>query len=136
MTARVVSILLAIPVASLVWLAGQPTVSPVSLDERARAYLHSNCASCHRPEGTGQGTADFRYDAPRMDLCGVEPREGDLGYAGSMLLVPGDPSHSMVALRMRALGQGRMPPIGTAVVDEPGVELVEAWIRAHPACAD
>lgn len=104
------------------------------LADRARSYLHANCASCHRPDGSGQGDADFRWDAEEMEVCGAEPDEGDLGVAGALLLAPGQPERSLVALRMRSLGAGRMPPVGSAVVDEPGVELIEAWIRGHPPC--
>ena len=31
---------------------------------RARSYLHSNCAMCHRPNAPVQGNQDFRYATP------------------------------------------------------------------------
>lgn len=104
------------------------------LADRARSYLHANCAACHRPGGSGQGDLDMRYDAEHMEVCGAEPLEGDLGVAGALLVAPGDPSHSLVSVRMHALGRGRMPPIGTAVIDEAGGALVDDWIRSLDSC--
>lgn len=104
------------------------------LADRARSYLHANCASCHRPEGVGQGILDLRYGAEDTALCEEEPQEGDLGIPGALLLTPGDPSHSLVSLRMGMQGKGRMPPLGTALIDEPGLQLIDDWIRSIATC--
>ena len=105
-------------------------------EERARGYLHANCSMCHR-EGFGAGAAliDLRIDEPfaEMKTCNEAPQGGDLGVAGAKIVVPGDPSKSTLALRMRALDQNRMPPLASHVVDEAGVAAIEAWIRALPA---
>lgn len=106
------------------------------LEGRARAYLHANCSFCHRPQGPGRGAADLRFDAPLADaqICDRSPEAGTLGVAGARLLAPGDPSRSLLSLRMRRTGAGRMPPIGSAVVDTAGAALVEQWIGSVTVC--
>ena len=107
--------------------------TPLASDEeRARGYLHSNCAMCHR-EGFGAGAAtfDLRIDTPfsATRTCNASPQGGDLGASGAKIVLPGDPSRSTLALRMRALDQNRMPPLASHVVDETGALAIEAWIR-------
>jgi hypothetical protein len=106
------------------------------VDLRARSYLHANCANCHQPGGSGQGTADFLYATPFVDtgVCNVDPQEGDLGVTGAKLLVPGDPSLSLVSLRMKRLDSNRMPAIATSVIDPLGTNLVDDWIQSLTAC--
>ncbi len=106
------------------------------LEDRARAYLHANCSNCHRPEGTGQGPADFRATTALagMSICGQEPQEGDLGVDGAVLLDPGSPETSILSLRMHALDANRMPEVGTRVVDEDGVAVIDEWIRSLSGC--
>lgn len=104
------------------------------LEARARAYLHANCGICHQPDGLGRGDLDLRYTAAETGGCGAEPTEGDLGVAGVKVIDPGDPANSAIALRMRALDAKRMPPLASAVVDEEGVALIEAWIAAMTGC--
>lgn len=105
-------------------------------EARARSYLHANCASCHRPEGTGQGPADLRAGVAleEMSICGQAPQEGDLGVDGAVLLDPGHPETSVIALRMHALDATRMPDVGSEVVDPLGVDIVDAWIRGLAGC--
>lgn len=107
-----------------------------SLELRARSYLHANCSHCHRPGGTGQGPADFLYSTPlaSMDVCDVPPENGNMGVSGSVLLAPGDPSLSLMSLRMHALDSFRMPDVGTRVVDPLGTSLVDEWIEGLSAC--
>ena len=109
-----------------------------SVEERARGYLHSNCSICHR-EGSGAGAAtlDLRIDKTLAEtrMCNVAPQAGELGVAGARILAPGDPTKSVLSLRMRALDANRMPTLASRVVDDTGVAAVEAWIRSlPPAC--
>jgi uncharacterized repeat protein (TIGR03806 family) len=106
-----------------------------SVDARARSYLHANCANCHRPAGTFEGI-DLRANTAlaQTGLCNTLPEKGDLGVAGARRLVPGDPGRSLTSLRMHALMDGRMPQIGTSVVDVAGARLVDDWITALGPC--
>ncbi len=107
-----------------------------SAEERSRAYLHVNCAMCHQPGGGGQSAMDVRFSTSfrNANLCNQQPQEGDLGVAGARLLVPGDPSRSLVSLRMRRTGTGAMPPIGRNVVDSAGASVVDSWIDSVTRC--
>jgi mono/diheme cytochrome c family protein len=127
------------------WLPESPSGAPlprpdddqVSVAERARAYLHVNCSSCHRPEAPGgRAQLDLLYDTPLADtgLCNALPRAGDLGVSQARLLEPGDPSRSILSARIRAGGSAHMPPLATALVDEAGATLIDAWIDALTAC--
>ena len=42
---------------------------------RARAYLHTNCANCHRPGGPAQGDLDFRFTTAlaSTNACDITP---------------------------------------------------------------
>ena len=42
----------------------------------------------------------------------------------------------MIVHRMSTLGVGRMPTLGSTVVDEQGLELIRAWIRSLPNRGD
>jgi hypothetical protein len=111
-------------------------------ETKARSYLHANCSFCHRPDGKWNGF-DARYDVPfaSMGLCNIDPGKGDLGVTGSKLLTPKDPMKSVVYLRMHApkvsmTGDptGRMPQIGSSVVDMQGTQLISDWITSINAC--
>jgi hypothetical protein len=69
-----------------------------------------------------------------MHVCDAKPDKGDLGVAGARLLSPGKPGRSLLSLRMRDLGAGRMPQLATYHVDEAGAEVVDAWIRSVADC--
>jgi uncharacterized repeat protein (TIGR03806 family) len=114
-----------------------PADDTSTLEDRARSYLHANCAFCHRPGGPGIGAADFRFGRPfkGAHVCNMEPRAGDLGVAGAMLLVPGKPEQSLISLRMHRTSEGeRMPPLASAIVDQSGGDVVDVWIRSVTAC--
>lgn len=109
-----------------------------SLDERARAYLHSNCAHCHQK--WGGGNADFLLHAnislEETRTLGVTPGHGDFDIAEGRLLAPGDPDRSLILYRMTKLGLGRMPHIASNMVDREAVELIREWISSLPAEAE
>jgi uncharacterized repeat protein (TIGR03806 family) len=112
-----------------------PTANAGTVADRARSYLHANCAICHRPRGNFE-QLDLRYGVPlaQMKICNANPEKGDLGVAGAKRLVPGEPAKSVLTLRMHKLDMTRMPQIGTNVIDEGGVAAVEAWIRGLTTC--
>lgn len=102
----------------------------------ARAYLHANCSNCHRDgSSTGVAELDLRIDTPldRTGVCG-EPKAGKLGIVDARIVAPGAPERSVLVKRMRALDETRMPKLGTHVIDEAGVALVESWIRGLGSC--
>jgi mono/diheme cytochrome c family protein len=115
--------------------AGSPAAG-ATLEDRARSYLHANCSSCHRPDGQ-QNVPDLRRDVTFKDtgMCNGIPTAGDQGVIGALIVTPGMPSQSLVWLRMNApFGQGRMPFVGSYVVDQAGLDLVEQWITGISSC--
>jgi len=112
-----------------------------TLQDRARAYLHANCAFCHQPGGTGRGPANFHYladvtsnDISAMGICDVAPEVGNMGIADAKLLAPENPATSIIAQRLQALDVNRMPPLGTRLVHAEGVELINDWINSLTMC--
>ena len=104
----------------------------VSLDQRARSYLHVNCAPCHRPESVGRTIIDLRYDTPlaATNTVGAFPTLGDLGELEALIITPGAPQHSTLYLRMLTLGTFRMPPLASSIIDERGADLIAEWVAS------
>ena len=101
-----------------------------ALSGRARSYLHTNCAQCHRPGGGTGSNMDLRHDTAiaSTNTCNLSPTRGDLGIANARLLAPGDPSRSIVLQRMNRRGTNQMPPIGSHVIDAAGAAVLSSWI--------
>jgi hypothetical protein len=79
---------------------------------------------------------DLRYDTTFKDtmLCNATPAKGTLGVANATNLTPGHPELSTIWLRMNTLGNGRMPPLASAVQDRDALDLVGQWISGVQAC--
>lgn len=109
-----------------------PQADSAPLEERARVWLDVNCAMCHQPTGPGNASIDLRYDTPLAGtgLLGQAPAQGDLGIADALLVAPGDATRSLLLHRVETTGAGRMPPMGSNVVDEQAVALLKAWIES------
>ncbi|MEX0586407.1 MAG: c-type cytochrome, partial [Pirellulales bacterium] len=107
------------------------------LDERARSYLHVNCAHCHQLGAGGTADFDVRHTLPLAEtkLVDKPPLQGTLGIDAARLVAPGDPYRSVLFYRMAKMGRGRMPHIGAELVDERGVRLMRDWIRQLPGRA-
>src|SRR5262249_55827555 len=114
----------------------QPTAQGGDVAAKARAYLHSNCSHCHRPNGGGRGSMDFRFSNSfaQTKSCGVAPEAGNFRIAGGQVINPGHPEKSMVSLRVHATDSKRMPPLGTKVVDAKGATVLDDWITSLTAC--
>jgi uncharacterized repeat protein (TIGR03806 family) len=102
-----------------------------SLDVRARSYLDSNCAGCHRPGGT-QSRIDLRFDIPPVlqNLIDAPLSGVNLDVPDSRIIRPGDPSKSSIYLRMkRRHDVFKMPPLASAIPDDAALRVIEEWIR-------
>jgi uncharacterized repeat protein (TIGR03806 family) len=112
-----------------------PYAGAGTLTERARSYLHTNCAQCHRPGGGAPDDMDLRHATPlaQTNLCAA-PTAGDLGIAGARRLAPGSAATSLIVARMNRRGTGQMPPLASTVVDAAGVALLGDWIAGLPSC--
>lgn len=109
-----------------------------TLDERARSYLHVNCAHCHQNGGGGSAYVHLKSDLSISDTKALDarPTQGTFAIHDAKILAPGDPYGSVLYYRMAKIGSGRMPHIGSSLVDEQGLRLMNEWIRQLPARPD
>jgi putative heme-binding domain-containing protein len=63
---------------------------------------------------------------------GLRPALGAFEIRDPYLIAGGDPSRSVLFYRVAKMGHGRMPHVGSAVVDEEGLELLGKWIAGLP----
>jgi len=105
------------------------------LNLRARSYLHVNCSPCHRENAGGAVLAQMIYDLPleKMHLINDRPTQGTFDLPEARVIAPGEPLRSVLFYRMSSASLGRMPRIGSAVVDARGLRLIHDWIRSLPA---
>ncbi len=110
--------------------------SNYSVERRARSYLHSNCANCHQPGGPGGGNMDLRMSVTLAEarICNEAPLGQTLGLADPVIVKPGDPDNSILVRRMEDLGQYRMPPLGSGVVDTQALNVIREWISQLNEC--
>lgn len=104
-----------------------------SLFHRSRAYLATNCAMCHRPEGTAPGALDLRFETELSGWNAIDvPPSGSVppGMDDPRLVAPGDPERSVLLDRMDRSGAGKMPPVGSSRIDGAAVDLIAEWIES------
>ena len=110
----------------------------------ALAYLHVNCGGCHNDEAVRLATqTKLRL---RLLVSQTAPEETG-AYTTSRglvmkhplangtvteVLVPGDPDHSGMWVRMGLRDFYAMPPVGTKLVDDTGRETIRQWIAGLP----
>jgi uncharacterized repeat protein (TIGR03806 family) len=117
-----------------------------TLDQRARSYLQANCAHCHQPnDGFTMSpfpNFDLRFGTALKDanICNVNTNKGLVpGSTATKILVPGSPMNSVMWVRMNEPPSeddttGRMPQIGTHIVDAAGLQLISDWITQMAPC--
>lgn len=114
-----------------------PDDETASVEARARAYLHVNCSTCHRPRGAAISAMDLRAHVQirGMGICEAFPMFADPTGADGRLVVPGDPDRSILLYRATTLDPiVRMPPVGRATLDPLGASLLRRWIAEMPPC--
>ena len=124
------------PIDTLPALA-DPADTAVPLEERARAYLYTNCAQCHQPGGPTSVVLDFRYTTTLQDsyACNGIPLRGNVGLdSDARIIFPGDAAKSVLIARMARRDSVAMPPLGSTVVDAAGVALITEWIDELKGC--
>lgn len=123
-----------------------PRIAASSPEARAAlGYLHANCSHCHNAVESGAGVPvgiDVAHDViageagvahTLASLLDKPSRFKPNGQAAGVIVTPGNPATSMLALRMRTRDPNtQMPPLGTDLVDTEGVALVERWINLNP----
>ncbi len=114
-----------------------PFDTAAPLAERARAYLHTNCAGCHRTGGPTPSSMDLRYATllSSTNACGIAPQSGDLGIgAAARIIAPGSAASSVLVARVNRRDANGMPPLASHTVDAAGVALLEQWVTSLTAC--
>lgn len=114
-----------------------PTDTTAPLANRARAYLHTNCAQCHRPNGPTPSSMDLRYTTSlaATNACNATPQQGDLGLGtAARLIAPRSAVNSIIVARANRRDAHAMPPVGSHQVDAAGVSLLSEWINALSGC--
>jgi uncharacterized repeat protein (TIGR03806 family) len=118
------------------------TDGTASLQQRAKSYLHSNCAHCHQPgEIDNTATMDLRFTTALADMnvCDAVPLRDNLGLPDPRIVDPNgtyDDPNSVLVLRMEMdAGSGlRMPQLATEIVDTQAVDILKRWIVSLNGC--
>jgi uncharacterized repeat protein (TIGR03806 family) len=106
------------------------------IGERARAYLHTNCANCHRPSGPAPSDLDFRYTTAlsATNACDITPTLGNLGITDARIIAPGSAARSVAVARVNRVGTDAMPPLSRHIIDTAGVQLLTDWVNGLGNC--
>ncbi len=109
-----------------------PQDESAPLELRARSWMHSNCGHCHRPEAGGAVVMYLHGGTPLAKTFTVDhpTTRGTFGIAGAEIIAAGEPFRSVLLYRTLTTGSGRMPIVGSTIVDEQGVKLLRDWIKS------
>ncbi len=105
-----------------------------SINDRARSWLHVNCAHCHNPRGSARTSGlDLRLTQMNPAKFGVNkiPVAAGHGSGGrSFDIVPGKPDESILLYRIESEDPGiAMPSVGKSLVPVEAAALIRAWIE-------
>lgn len=101
-----------------------------SVEWRVRSWLDANCANCHQPGGSALGAWDARARTPFSRAGLIDGLlNNPYGNPANRLVVPGSVELSMLHTRIRLVGEGRMPPVASSVLDDAAAGLLRRWIE-------
>jgi putative heme-binding domain-containing protein len=94
-----------------------------------------NCSFCHQIHAGGTATIDLTHDVEldKAKLIDVRPSQGTFGLSDARLVAPHDPLASVLLYRISKTGGGRMPRVGSELVDEQAVAMIAEWIAQLPS---
>lgn len=109
-------------------------------DAKAKAalgYLHANCGNCHNPTGVPEVNLRLRVLVGNTTVESTDIVKSAVNVAatrfqcnGCSRIASGDAGASAVIQRMHARGgAAQMPPIGTELPDDAGINVVSDWIH-------
>lgn len=126
--------LLSVPPDSLKRLVDPLDVS-ASLTERARSYLHVNCAHCHAANAGGNSPMQLGFEVKQgdMGIINTIPVHSTFGVSDARIVAPGAPERSMLLYRPALRGTGQMPPVGSLRADPAAAGLLVEWIKSLQA---
>jgi uncharacterized repeat protein (TIGR03806 family) len=105
-----------------------------TIEHRARSYLDSNCAGCHRGEDGASGRAT--WDARLLSSLSLKdtgmvwgPVSDDLGRPATKVITPGSPRLSALWVRMRSVDPSiMMAPLAKHIADPDAMNVFRDWI--------
>ena len=106
-----------------------------SLEDRAKAYLHINCAHCHNDLGPAKNSGlNLTYYETNQRKRGVYKPPIAAGKGSGNLkfsIVPNEPEKSIMIYRYNNVDPGiMMPEIGRKSIHKEGVALLEEYIKS------
>ncbi len=109
-----------------------PYDASAELEQRAKSFLHSNCAYCHIEAGGGNAKMNLSYYASlaQMNIVDVEPNHHHFEKAQAKLIAPGSVERSVLLHRVGIRGPGQMPQLATNRVDEKALEMLKEWVSS------
>lgn len=101
-----------------------------TIGHRARSYLASNCAHCHRPGTLVPGSMDLRATTPlnAANVVGVVPSIDVPGLVAPRIVKPGDAANSVLWHRQNTLDPLLRMAKLTRLRDDAALPVLSAWI--------
>src|SRR5690606_14559054 len=78
-------------------LLANPYDNSQPVDQRARAYLHTNCSVCHVMSGGGNARMELEFTKALADMKIIDahPQHDTLGIFDARIVAPGAPERSI-----------------------------------------
>ena len=108
-----------------------PYDASANLEQRARSFLHSNCAYCHIEAGGGNAKMNLAYYAgiEQMNVVDVVPTHHHFDKSDAKLIASGSVERSVLLHRVGVRGPGQMPQLSTNRIDEKALQMLKEWVE-------